>query len=160
MNSWCKILKAVPNSVIWLLRFPALGEKHVHDWIKKYHGLPKNRVIFSSVAPKEEHVRRGQIADVCLDTPLCKSNSIFVPFFVRKKLKSIQGNGHTTGMDVLWAGAPMVTLPLETFASRVASSQLKTLGLNELIAVDYSDYEKIAIKLGNDATYRKNIRLE
>ena len=61
-------------------------------------------------------------------------------------------------MDVLWAGAPMVTLPLETFASRVASSQLKTLGLNELIATDYSDYEKIAIKLGNDATYRKNIR--
>lgn len=40
---------------------------------------------------QEEHVRRGQLADVCLDTPLC--------------------NGHTTGMDVLWAGTPMVTLP-------------------------------------------------
>jgi len=36
-------------------------------------------------------VRRGQLADVCLDTPIC--------------------NGHTTGMDVLWAGTPMVTLP-------------------------------------------------
>ena len=68
------------------------------------------------------------------------------------------GNGHTTGMDVLWAGAPMVTLPLETFASRVASSQLKTLGLTELIATDYTDYERIAIKLGKDAQYRKNIR--
>ena len=31
MASWCAILKAVPNSVIWLLRFPTLGEKHVHD---------------------------------------------------------------------------------------------------------------------------------
>jgi hypothetical protein len=40
---------------------------------------------------QEEHVRRGQLADVCLDTPLC--------------------NGHTTGMDVLWAGTPMVTMP-------------------------------------------------
>jgi len=37
------------------------------------------------VAAKEEHVRRGQLADVCLDTPLC--------------------NGHTTSMDVLWAGS-------------------------------------------------------
>ena len=36
-------------------------------------------------------MRRGQLADVCLDTPLC--------------------NGHTTGMDVLWAGTPMITMP-------------------------------------------------
>ena len=43
---------------------------------------------------QEEHVRRGQLADVCLDTPLC--------------------NGHTTGMDVLWAGTPMVTYPGES----------------------------------------------
>ena len=50
------------------------------------------------MAAKEEHVRRGQLVDVCLDTPLC--------------------NGHTTGMDVLWAGTPMVTLPGETLASR------------------------------------------
>lgn len=54
-------------------------------------GLESGRILFSNVAAKEEHVRRGQLADVCLDTPLC--------------------NGHTTGMDVLWAGTPMVTLP-------------------------------------------------
>lgn len=54
-------------------------------------GLGPGRILFSNVAAKEEHVRRGQLADVCLDTPLC--------------------NGHTTGMDVLWAGTPMVTLP-------------------------------------------------
>ena len=61
-------------------------------------------------------------------------------------------------MDVLWAGCPMVTLPLETFASRVASSQLKTLGFPELIAKSYEDYENIAVKLGTDIAYRKNIR--
>lgn len=88
-------------------------------------------IIFSNVAAKEEHVRRGQLADVCLDTPLC--------------------NGHTTGMDVLWAGTPMVTLPGETLASRVASSQLRALGCHELIAKDRPDYERIAIRLGNDA---------
>lgn len=61
-------------------------------------GLPPGKIIFSNVAAKEEHVRRGQLADVCLDTPLC--------------------NGHTTSMDVLWTGTPVVTLPGETLASR------------------------------------------
>ena len=61
-------------------------------------------------------------------------------------------------MDVLWAGCPMVTYPLESFASRVASSQLTTLGLPELIAKDYNEYEQIAIRLGNDVDYRMSIR--
>ena len=67
---------------------------------------------------------------MCLDTPLC--------------------NGHTTGMDVLWAGTPMVTLPKETLASRVASGQLRACGCPELIAKDAAEYEKIAIRLGTD----------
>ena len=93
-------------------------------------GCRNGAIVFSNVAAKEEHVRRGQLADVCLDTPLC--------------------NGHTTGMDVLWAGTPMVTLAGETLASRVASSQLLTLGCPELIAKDRSDYEHIAVRLGTD----------
>lgn len=61
-------------------------------------GIAPGRIIFSNVAAKEEHVRRGQLADICLDTPLC--------------------NGHTTSMDVLWTGTPVITLPGETLASR------------------------------------------
>lgn len=76
--------------MLWLLRFPAVGEPNIQQYAQNL-GLSQNRIIFSPVAPKEEHVRRGQLADVCLDTPLC--------------------NGHTTGMDVLWAGTPMVTMP-------------------------------------------------
>jgi len=101
-------------------------------------GLRKSSIVFSNVAAKEEHVRRGQLADVCLDTPLC--------------------NGHTTGMDVSWAGTPMVTLPGETLASRVASSQLKALGCPELVAKDRMDYERIAIKLGTDPEFLRGMR--
>ena len=54
------------------------------------------------------------------------------------------------GMDVLWAGCPMVTLPKETLASRVASSQLSCLGCPELIANSREHYEDIAVKLGSD----------
>jgi protein O-GlcNAc transferase len=78
-------LENVPNSVLWLLRFPAVGEANLHSTAQAL-GLPAGRILFSNVAAKEEHVRRGQLADVCLDTPLC--------------------NGHTTSMDVLWTGTP------------------------------------------------------
>ncbi|XP_054935986.1 UDP-N-acetylglucosamine--peptide N-acetylglucosaminyltransferase 110 kDa subunit-like [Physeter macrocephalus] len=137
LQMWASILKRVPNSVLWLLRFPAVGEPYIQQYAQNM-GLPQNRIIFSPVAPKEEHVRRGQLADVCLDTPLC--------------------NGHTTGMDVLWAGTPMVTMPGETLASRVAASQLTCLGCPELIAKNRQDYEDIAVKLGTDLEYLKKIR--
>jgi len=137
LKMWVNILNRVPNSVMWLLRFPQVGETNIHVAAQQI-GLKNGKIIFSNVAAKEEHVRRGQLADVCLDTPLC--------------------NGHTTGMDVLWAGTPMVTLPAETLASRVASSQLHTLGLGELVAKSREDYENIAVRLGTDAEYRRAIR--
>uniref|UniRef100_T1JCD7 protein O-GlcNAc transferase n=1 Tax=Strigamia maritima TaxID=126957 RepID=T1JCD7_STRMM len=137
LRMWVNILKRVPRSVLWLLRFPAVGESNVLAAATQM-GLPAGKIIFSNVAPKEEHVRRGQLSDVCLDTPLC--------------------NGHTTGMDVLWAGTPMVTLPGETLASRVAASQLTTLGCPELIAKSRQDYEEIAIRLGTDKELLKATR--
>lgn len=82
--------------------FTHLNKNKFENYLTKSHllitGLPEGQIIFSNVAAKEEHVRRGQLADVCLDTPLC--------------------NGHTTSMDVLWTGTPVVTLPGETLASR------------------------------------------
>lgn len=54
------------------------------------------------------------------------------------------------GMDVLWAGTPMITLSGETLASRVAASQLHCLGTPELVATTRKEYEDIAVKLGND----------
>ena len=83
LKMWVNILNAVPNSVMWLLRFPQVGETNILVAAQQM-GLRKGSIVFSNVAAKEEHVRRGQLADVCLDTPLC--------------------NGHTTGMDVSWAG--------------------------------------------------------
>jgi len=137
LNVWVNILRRVPKSVLWLLRFPIIGEANIVSRVAQL-GISPDRIIFSNVAAKEEHVRRGQLADVCLDTPLC--------------------NGHTTGMDVLWAGTPMVTLPLETLASRVASSQLTCLGTPELIASSYEEYEDIAVRLGSNREYLKAMR--
>lgn len=44
-------------------------------------------------------------------------------------------NAHTTGTDVLWAGLPMVTLPLEKMATRVAGSLCLATGVGEEMVV-------------------------
>ncbi|XP_053623562.1 UDP-N-acetylglucosamine--peptide N-acetylglucosaminyltransferase 110 kDa subunit-like isoform X2 [Plodia interpunctella] len=137
METWVNILKNVPNSVLWLLSFPAAGEPNIRKFAQSL-GLTPDRIIFSKIACKEEHVRRGQLADVCLDTPLC--------------------NGHTTAMDVLWTGTPVITLPGETLASRVAASQLNALGCSELIAKSKQEYQDLAVRLGTNSQYRRYIR--
>jgi protein O-GlcNAc transferase len=137
LKMWVNILNEVPKAVLWLLRFPQVGETNLLVAAQQM-GCRNGAIVFSNVAAKEEHVRRGQLADVCLDTPLC--------------------NGHTTGMDVLWAGTPMITLAGETLASRVASSQLLTLGCPELIAKNRTDYENIAIRMGTDKEFLAGTR--
>ncbi len=44
-------------------------------------------------------------------------------------------NAHTTGTDVLWAGLPMVTLPLEKMATRVAMSLCHAASCGEEMVV-------------------------
>ncbi|EGT53159.1 CBN-OGT-1 protein [Caenorhabditis brenneri] len=137
LDMWIKILENVPKSILWLLRFPYQGEEHIRKYCVE-RGIEQSRIVFSNVAAKEEHVRRGQLADVCLDTPLC--------------------NGHTTGMDILWTGTPMVTMPLDSLASRVATSQLYALGVPELVAKTRQEYIRIATRLGNDADHLASMR--
>eukprot|EP01135_Chromosphaera_perkinsii_P004858 Nk52_evm4s301 gene=Nk52_evmTU4s301 len=134
---WLNILERVPNSIIWLLLFPALGEVNLRKEMEK-RGIQSNRIVFSALAGKEEHIYRGRYADMFLDTPVC--------------------NGHTTGMDILWAGTPMLTLPKKTFPSRVASSLLTALGCPELITESYKEYEDFAVKFGNEPSFREKVK--
>ncbi|KAL6988937.1 protein O-GlcNAc transferase [Sarracenia purpurea var. burkii] len=126
-DSWCNILKRVPNSVLWLLRFPAAGEMRLRAYAVA-RGVQPEQIIFTDVAMKNEHIRRSALADLFLDTPLC--------------------NAHTTGTDILWAGLPMVTLPLEKMATRVAGSLCVATGLGEdMIVNSMKEYEERAVSL-------------
>lgn len=62
--TWINILKKVPNSVLWLLRFPAAGERYVKRTAEAW-GSPDvaARILFTDVAPvslclmgRNEHV--------------------------------------------------------------------------------------------------------
>ncbi|XP_024526762.1 probable UDP-N-acetylglucosamine--peptide N-acetylglucosaminyltransferase SEC [Selaginella moellendorffii] len=129
-TTWCNILKRVPNSALWLLRFPAAGE----DRLKAFavaQGVGPGQIIFTDVAAKNEHIRRSALADLFLDTPLC--------------------NAHTTGTDVLWAGLPMITLPLEKMATRVAMSLCYAAGFgDEMVVKKMQEYEDRAVMLAEN----------
>ena len=48
-------------------------------------------------------------------------------------------------------GVPVLTCPGATFASRVAGSLLRAVGLPELITASLADYEALALRLARDA---------
>jgi protein O-GlcNAc transferase len=56
-------------------------------------------------------------------------------------------NAHTTAVDSLKAGLPVLTLMGQSFASRVAASLLNAIGLPELITNTQEEYEALAIEL-------------
>jgi predicted O-linked N-acetylglucosamine transferase (SPINDLY family) len=56
-DTWCAILRRVPDSVLWLLRFPPYGEARVKSEAAR-RGVDPARVIFTDVAAKPLHIRR------------------------------------------------------------------------------------------------------
>ena len=53
---------------------------------------------------------------------------------------------------------PVLTIAGETFASRVAGSLLRTLGLPELVTTSLDEYEVMALRLARDADLLGAIR--
>ncbi|OAY62760.1 putative UDP-N-acetylglucosamine--peptide N-acetylglucosaminyltransferase SEC, partial [Ananas comosus] len=64
----CNILRRVPNSVLWLLRFPAAGEMRLRAYAVA-KGVRPDQIIFTDVAMKSEHIRRSALADLFLTRP-------------------------------------------------------------------------------------------
>lgn len=52
--------------------------------------------------------------------------------------------------EAIWMGAPVMTMPRNTFASRHLTSHLMALGAPELIATDESTYVQLAVNLASN----------
>jgi predicted O-linked N-acetylglucosamine transferase (SPINDLY family) len=128
---WMEILRSVNDSVLWLLGGNQAAIINLRSEAKK-RGVDPNRLIFAEHMKLSEHLARHKLADLFIDTWPCSA--------------------HTTASDSLWAGLPVLTLPRETFASRVAASLLMQLDLAELISVNESDYIKMAVELGKNSS--------
>jgi protein O-GlcNAc transferase len=123
---WMRLLAAVPGSVLWLLGTSEEVLQNLRHEAVRAHVDPA-RLIFAPGVKVGEHVARNAAADLFLDT---------YPY-----------GAHTTANDALLAGLPVLTRVGETMVSRIAGSQLKAIGLAELITENVEQYEAHALEL-------------
>ena len=91
-------------------------------------GVSPDRLIFAlRVEAHSDHIARLQLADLALDT---------FPY-----------NSHSTGVDALWAGVPMVTCLGGAFSSRVGASIVTAAGLPDLVTATPEAYLALALEL-------------
>jgi len=135
---WCGILKQAVGSVLWLSSpSPTAQANLCRETIAR--GVAAERLIFAKrLESQGEHLARMQLADLALD-----------PF---------PYNSHSTGVDTLWAGVPMVTLRGNSFAGRVGESLLHATGLSELVAASIDDYAAMALALYADRVRLAKLR--
>ena len=129
-DCWCSLLHQMPDAVLWLSR----GSETVMDNLRNEatrRGIAADRLVFANRAPdRADYLGRIGLADLALDT---------YPY-----------NSHSTGVDVLLAGVPMVTKLGTTFAARVGASLMYAAELPELVATDEAGYMAIALDLYRD----------
>ena len=129
-DGWMRILKAVPDSVLWLREHSPAGTANLRREAEQ-RGVSPRRLHFAPLLPEmADHLARQRLADLFLDT---------MPY-----------NAHTTASDALWVGLPVLTCVGRSYAARVGASLLAAVGLPELIARSTAEYEATAIALARD----------
>lgn len=137
LRAWASVLKAVPQTVLWLWEVNELAPRNIRATVKAW-GIDPNRVIFTPSMSPPDHLCRYKFADIFVDT---------FPY-----------TGHTMASDALFMGTPTVTLEGRTFPSRVAASMLRRLDLADWIATDLDGYAKRIARLAVDPALRQDVR--
>lgn len=141
LDAWIELLRAAPTSRLMILAESGAYLDSVRDKFRK-GGVDPDRVIFVPRVPHDEYFRRYLELDLSLDP---------FPF-----------NGHTSTMDSLWMGVPVITVAGHTSVARGGVSILNNVGLPELIAKTPAEYVALAMRWANDlpglATLRAGLR--
>ena len=137
-NSWINILKSVKNSALILNQgtYKYSEENLIKEAIKR--NLDPERIFFSKRIEYNDHNIKFKNCDLYLDT---------FPY-----------NAHTTAATCLLSGVPLLTIEGDHFQSRVSSSLLKNLKMDELITSNIDEYQNKAIYIANSQQEFKRIK--
>jgi len=97
-----------------------------------------NRIIFIPRQAYQDYLNLINISDVILDT--------------------LYFNGGNTTFDCFALGAPVVTLPGDFLRGRQTYSLYKRMGIIDCVAKDKTEYVGIALRIAQDAEYKKKLR--
>lgn len=138
---WARVMQRVPSSRLIMLALVGPIRERI---LRKFSdaGVDPSRVELVGRRPREQYLRLYERIDLGLDT---------VPY-----------NSHSTGLESLWMGVPIVTLVGRTTVGRAGYSHLSNLGLRDLIATDRDQFVEIAVKTAGDlprlAELRRTLR--
>ncbi|MGD1277904.1 MAG: tetratricopeptide repeat protein, partial [Tepidisphaeraceae bacterium] len=129
LSLWAQTMAAVPKSRLILLTREGSARQRVLDQLAA-GGVTADRVEFVGYQRRDLYLQTYHRIDLGLDT---------LPY-----------NGHTTSLDAMWMGVPVITLVGATAVGRAGFSQLSNLGLQTLVANTQEQFVRIAATLAND----------
>ena len=136
---WLDVLRQVPGSVLWLVQSSPLVAQRLRALAARA-GLDASRLVFTPPVASHHFAQLCTLADLLLDT-------------------AHYGAG-ATGVVALRAGLPLLTLPGESFASRMGASLCAATGLQDLICNSPSAYVAKAAALGRNPQALADLRAQ
>jgi protein O-GlcNAc transferase len=141
LRLWGGVMRALPGARLLLMAPVGRHRQHLSQRLRA-HGIAADRVDFLPFQPRGEYLRSYHDIDLGLDT---------FPY-----------NGHTTSLDSLWMGVPVVSRVGRTSVGRGGLTQLFQMDLLELAAESDEAFVAVAATLGQDlvrlAALRKELR--
>jgi predicted O-linked N-acetylglucosamine transferase (SPINDLY family) len=134
---WARVLAAVPDSQLLMMAPEGSARQGIVKRLIR-DSISADRVEFVPKQSRIEYLQTYRRIDIALDT---------FPY-----------NGHTTSLDAMWMGVPVVTLVGKTAVGRAGLSQLSNLNLVELIAHTAEQYVKAAADCAADGRRLAELR--
>jgi predicted O-linked N-acetylglucosamine transferase (SPINDLY family) len=137
LQLWARVLMAVPGSHLATMAPEGAAQRLFADLLQG-HGIEPSRLEFFPKTSHREYLEYYQRIDMMLD--------------------SFPYNGHTTSLDALWMGVPVITIAGKQAVARAGVSQLSNLGLTELIADSKDSFVEKAVGLARDRERLRGLR--
>jgi predicted O-linked N-acetylglucosamine transferase (SPINDLY family) len=137
LTRWAAVMRSIPNSRLRLLAPHGRARIQLAEFMSKL-GVSPNRILFMDRRPRADYLKFYHDIDICLDSS---------PY-----------TAHTTAIDALWMGVPVVTLAAKTAVSRGALSILSQLDLTNLASFDDDNFVCTAVTLSADRARLSHLR--
>jgi protein O-GlcNAc transferase len=141
LGHWAAAIREVEGSRLLILA-PEGSHRQTAVGVVERCGVEGSRVEFVSRRPRREYLELYHRIDIGLDT---------LPY-----------NGHTTSLDAMWMGVPVVTLVGKGPLGRAGLSQLSNVGMGELATSDAGAFVSKTAALARDlprlAETRRSLR--
>jgi predicted O-linked N-acetylglucosamine transferase (SPINDLY family) len=134
---WASLLRALPAARLTIRAPMGSAQKRLHEGFLQ-RGVDPPRIDYVGRVPRAQYFKLFHRFDIFLDT---------FPY-----------TGHTTTIDSLWMGVPVVTLAGQTAVSRGSFSILSEIGHPELTARSPEAYTRIATELAADVSRLRQLR--